>query len=436
VGQPIDSDLTFANGRRGQEAEFDRGIEACTLSAALLRSTAAALAPDFNCNSPRASLTFEIPNQNLNPSRESAWLKALLALALLAIVDGARAHEIGTTQVHLTLHKDHTWSAKIATPPTPLLNRLEAAAGQRLSSSGLDQNVLSDKLDALRQDIARRIEVKFDGVASPVDVSFAWVGELSDIKKPLGVVLETQGPIPKGAQEVTWRYDLVQSTYGVVFASEGTENTETQWLEGDAPSEPFPASADIKPPATLEIVAQYLQLGFRHVVQGLDHILFVLGIFLLATELKPVLVQVTSFTVAHSLTVGLAMSGVLLVSSRIVEPLISLSIAYVAIENIVIGRLTPWRPAVVFGFGLFHGMGFAGALRELHVPHGQFLPALISFNVGIELAQLSVIAAAFVSVAMWRRKPWYRSRVSAPASAAIAATGLIWAFQLIVAGPD
>ncbi len=373
------------------------------------------------------------PNPNLSPSRDSASLKGLLALALLAVVGAARAHEIGTTQAHLTLHRDHTWSAEIATPPTPMLNRLEAAAGRRLSGGGLDQNELSAKLDALRQDIARRIEVKFDGVASPVDVSFAWVGEVSDIKKPLGVVLEAKGPIPEGAREVTWRYGLVQSTYGIVFASEGTENTETQWLEGDAPSEPFPAAADIKPPTTPEIAAQYLQLGFRHVVQGLDHILFVLGIFLLATELKPVLVQVTSFTVAHSVTLGLTMYGILSLSPQIVDPLISFSIAYVAIENIVVGRLTLWRPAVVFGFGLVHGMGFAGALRELRAPHGQFLPALVSFNVGIELAQLSIIAAAFVSVAMWRHKPWYRSRVVLPASAAIAATGLVWTIQLIAA---
>jgi hydrogenase/urease accessory protein HupE len=372
------------------------------------------------------------PNPNLSLSGDGAWLKALLALALLAIVGVARAHEIGTTQVHLTLHKDHTWSAEIATPPTPLLNRLEAAAGQRLSGSGLDQNALSAKFDPLRENIARRIEVKFDGVASPVDVSFAWVGEVSDIKKPLGVVLEAKGPVPESAREVTWRYDLVQSTYGVVFAFEGAEDTETQWLDGDMPSEPFPASADIKPPTAPEIVAQYLQLGFRHVVQGLDHILFVLGIFLLATELRPVLVQVTSFTVAHSVTLGLTMYGILSLSPRIVDPLISFSIAYVAIENIVVGRLTPWRPAVVFGFGLFHGMGFAGALRELRVPHGQFLPALVSFNVGIELAQLSIIAAAFVSVAMWRCKPWYRSRVVLPVSTAIAVTGLVWAVQLIL----
>jgi len=170
------------------------------------------------------------------------------------------------------------------------------------------------------------------------------------------------------------------------------------------------------------------------VPEGLDHILFVLGIFLLTTQLRPVLVQVTSFTIAHSVTLGLTMYGVVSLTPRIVEPLIALSIAYVAIENMVTARLTPWRPAVVFGFGLLHGMGFAGALKELNLARSEFLPALVSFNVGIELAQLTVIATAFIAVALWHRdKPWYRPRFVLPASAAIAATGLFWTVQRIVA---
>jgi hypothetical protein len=133
-------------------------------------------------------------------------------------------------------------------------------------------------------------------------------------------------------------------------------------------------------------------------------------------------------------TLGLTMYGVVSLSPRIVEPLIALSVAYVAIENVVIGRLTVWRPFVVFCFGLLHGMGFAGALRELRLPRSEFLPALVSFNVGIELAQLAIIAAAFLAVAMWYRdKPWYRSRVVVPASAAIAAVGLFWTVERIVA---
>lgn len=357
----------------------------------------------------------------------------LLIAALLLTACGARAHEIGTTQVRFTLHKNHTWSAEITTPPTPLLNRLEAAAGQRLSGA-LDENVLRAKLGAFRQAVARKIAVEFDGTASPVDVSLAWLGQPTDINQPLAVVLLAKGPVQAGARNVTWRYDLVYSTYVVVFSAEGARASETQWLESDTQSAPFPVLTNIRPPTTPEIVAQYRTLGFRHIVlEGLDHILFVLGLFLLSTQWRPLLTQVTSFTVAHSVTLGLTMYGVISLSPRIVEPLIALSIAYVAIENMVAGRLTPWRPAVVFGFGLLHGMGFAGVLRELRLPHSEFLPALVSFNVGIELAQLSIIATAFIAVAFWHRdKPWYRPRFVLPASAAIAATGLFWTVQRIV----
>ncbi len=121
---------------------------------------------------------------------------------------------------------------------------------------------------------------------------------------------------------------------------------------------------------------QYLSLGYTHILpKGLDHILFVLGLFLLSPRLRPMLLQVTAFTIAHSITLGLSIYGIVSLPSRIVEPLIALSIAYVAIENLVTRELKPWRLALVFMFGLLHGMGFAGVLRELGlprdaVPHG------------------------------------------------------------------
>ncbi|EGX99928.1 hypothetical protein AZA_89890 [Nitrospirillum viridazoti Y2] len=157
-----------------------------------------------------------------------------------------------------------------------------------------------------------------------------------------------------------------------------------------------------------------------------------LGIFLLTTRLRSILVQVTAFTLAHSVTLGLTMYGVISLPSRVVEPLIALSVAYVAVENILTARLTPWRPLVVFAFGLLHGMGFAGALADLRLARRDVIPALVSFNVGIELAQLSIIAAAYAAVALWHKdKPWYRRRVVIPASSLIAATGLFWTVQRV-----
>jgi hydrogenase/urease accessory protein HupE len=360
-------------------------------------------------------------------------LKWLLVIVPVLMPCGAPAHEIGTTQVHFTLHRDRTWSASITTGPQSLVNKLEVEAGLARSSD-IEADALRAKLDRLNAPLARHIEVRFDGAVSPARVSISQLELPPDITLPSFVVLHATGTALEGAQAVAWRYELVYSTYPVVFAEEGGGSPVTQWLDGDASSRPFPIGATVTPPTRLDIVWQYLSLGFLHIVpEGLDHILFVLGIFLLTTKLRPILVQVTAFTVAHSVTLGLTMYSIVSLPSRVVEPLIALSVAYVAIENIATSKLTPWRPVVVFGFGLLHGMGFAGALTELRLPREEIIPALISFNVGIEFAQLTVIAVAFFAVALWwRDKPWYRTRFVIPASAAIAATGLFWTVQRIV----
>jgi hydrogenase/urease accessory protein HupE len=183
----------------------------------------------------------------------------------------------------------------------------------------------------------------------------------------------------------------------------------------------------------IDVIRTYLRLGFTHIVpQGLDHILFVLGIFLLSTRVRDVLAQVTAFTVAHSITLALTMYGVVSLPSRIVEPMIALSIMYVAVENIFTTRVHAWRVALVFAFGLLHGMGFAGALKQLQIPRSEFVTALVSFNVGVEMGQLTVIATAWLLLATWaRRRAWYHRRIVVPISVAIAVTGLYWAIQRI-----
>jgi hypothetical protein len=124
------------------------------------------------------------------------------------------------------------------------------------------------------------------------------------------------------------------------------------------------------------------------------------------------------------------MYGVVAVSPRIVEPLIALSIAYVAIENIFVSELKAWRVALVFAFGLLHGMGFAGALKELGLPRAEFVTALLTFNVGVEAGQLAVIGAAFMLVG-WHcaNRAWYRSRIVVPVSMLIAFTAVCWTIQ-------
>jgi hypothetical protein len=151
---------------------------------------------------------------------------------------------------------------------------------------------------------------------------------------------------------------------------------------------------------------------------------------LLSGRARTVLWQVSAFTVAHSITLGLTMYGIVAVSPRVVEPLIALSIAYVAIENVFLSELKSWRVALVFAFGLLHGMGFAGALKELGLPRSEFVTALLTFNVGVEAGQLAVIGTAFMLVG-WHcaDRVWYRRRIVVPASMLIACTAVYWTIQ-------
>jgi hypothetical protein len=177
----------------------------------------------------------------------------------------------------------------------------------------------------------------------------------------------------------------------------------------------------------------YLKLGYEHILPfGFDHILFVLSLFLLSPKLKPVLTQSLAFTVAHSVTLGLAMYHVIDPPSAIIEPVIALSILYVAMENIFSPKLKPSRIAVVFCFGLVHGLGFAGALGKLGLPQSSFLTSLVMFNAGVELGQLTVILGAWYLMARWfRDKKHYRRYAVIPLSAIIATTALFWTIQRI-----
>jgi len=180
-----------------------------------------------------------------------------------------------------------------------------------------------------------------------------------------------------------------------------------------------------------DVAFVYLKLGFEHIIPlGLDHILFVISIFLLSAKLKPVIWQATAFTIAHTITLGLAMYEIISPPAYIIEPIIALSIMFVAIENIITDKLKPTRVAIVFAFGLIHGMGFASALTELGLPKDQFFTSLITFNVGVELGQITVILLAWFLVGKWfSQKPWYRKRVVIPVSAIIALIGLYWTIE-------
>jgi hypothetical protein len=174
-------------------------------------------------------------------------------------------------------------------------------------------------------------------------------------------------------------------------------------------------------------IVEYIYQGFVHILpQGLDHILFVLALFLLATKTSTLLWQVSAFTLAHTITLALGIFGIINLPSSIVEPLIALSIAYVAIENIFYHKLTKWRLPIIFAFGLLHGLGFAAVLVELGLPKSEYISSLISFNIGVEFGQITVIALALLATRWFAKKPQYRQYVVIPLSVLIAVIAIYW----------
>jgi hypothetical protein len=174
-------------------------------------------------------------------------------------------------------------------------------------------------------------------------------------------------------------------------------------------------------------IVEYIYQGFVHILpQGLDHILFVLALFLLATKTSTLLWQVSAFTLAHTITLALGIFGIINLPSSIVEPLIALSIAYVAIENIFYHKLTKWRLPIIFAFGLLHGLGFAAVLVELGLPKSEYISSLISFNIGVEFGQITVIVLALLATRWFAKKPQYRQYVVIPLSVLIAVIAIYW----------
>jgi hypothetical protein len=239
--------------------------------------------------------------------------------------------------------------------------------------------------------------------------------------------------MPRDATRLRWLYGLVADPYPLEIRQPDGSST-IEWIDGTNWSGVIDLTRSFTRPTRAAIAGQYLWLGYTHILpKGLDHILFVIGLFLLSPRLTPLLLQVTAFTLAHSITLGLSIYGLVSLPATIVEPLIALSIAYVAIENLVTRELQPWRLGLVFMFGLLHGLGFAGVLQDLGLPREEFLTALVTFNLGVEGGQLTIIAAALAATAPVVRREWYRRRVVVPASLVIAAIGLYWTITRLAA---
>ena len=342
-------------------------------------------------------------------------LSTAVAIATLLIVaDTDGAHEIGTTKVTVHFSADGTYRIEVVTDGQALREKFAAVAGTPRNATA-DHELFSS-----------RVVTRFDGREVHPDIELHY-GQRREDGSAQAATITLTGAVPAGAKTFTWQYGWTFASYS--FTVDDGRRRRIEWLEGGDQSAPVDVTA-ATPMRLAGVVRQYLGLGFTHIVpKGLDHMLFVLGLFLLGTSWRALLWQVSAFTLAHTLTLGLAASGIVAIPARFVEPLIALSIAYVAVENVLLKELRPWRVVLVFAFGLLHGLGFAGVLSELGLPRTQFVPALLAFNAGVETGQLTVIAVAAALVGWWRTAPSFRPRVVLPVSISIAAIAMVWTIQ-------
>lgn len=367
---------------------------------------------------------------------------AVLAVTILSGLPGA-AHEtrpavadldVGTRQVHLSITL-----------------ALEAPlAGLDLDGlTDTDASPLAETYDGLRalsaKNLAELTERDWSQLAGKIALETAGMRlalSLDAVTVPNGIpqdlprdsVLSISADLPPGDQPLVFSWD--RSLGPVVLRQIGAgADGYTVYLTQGAASDPIPRGGEAMHVTAFNSFLRYVVLGYEHIVpKGADHILFVLGLFFFSTRLRPLLVQITAFTAAHTITLALATFGILSLPPTIVEPLIALSIAYIAFENIVMQRITPWRTLVVFAFGLLHGLGFASVLGDIGLSPGHMARSLVAFNIGVELGQISVIAVAYALVGYWfGSKPWYRARIAIPASAVIGLIGLYWFVERVAA---
>ena len=362
----------------------------------------------------------------------SRWLSGFL---LCLVVLPSAAHEIRPAVVDVHLQADGTYQVALQVNMEALLAGVSPTHSDTNESPNaesynrllaLPARKLEERIRAFWPQYRDGVHLDFDGVRSATQLTSLDIPESNDLARARLTTVRLTGSIPPGAKTLRWTY--APQYGGSVLRLHRADGVIAAWVREGEASATYPLAGDVAAATRTAVFSQYLVLGFTHILpKGLDHMLFVLGLFLLSTRLAPLLWQVTAFTLAHSITLALSMYGVIALSPAIVEPLIAASIVAVAVENLLTARLHAWRIFVVFGFGLLHGLGFAGVLTEIGLPRDEFVTGLIAFNVGVEGGQLAVIALAFLVVGYWfRHRPWYRARVVLPLSALIALTGAYW----------
>ncbi len=365
-----------------------------------------------------------------------------LCLGLLLLPWTVHADVVKPALVEISVYADGHYEVELRASIEALLTGINArykntkdapTSAQYDVLRHLPPEQLLERFKPFEPELLREIALRFDGRRATPSVERVKIPQRGYTKIPRISVILLTGQVPRDARQLTWYYparfgDNAVRVRQVDRKAQKYHWSEWQWIRDDSTSQPFSITEIANPRHFTDVVREYVVAGYKHILpRGMDHILFILGLYLFAARIRPLLWQVTMFTIAHTITLGLAVYGWVQLPAAVVQPLIALSIAYVGVENLWHRQLHKSRLALVFGFGLLHGIGFASMLSDFGMPKNAFATALVSFNVGVELGQISIIFGAWALTGLWfGRRDWYRPLVVVPFSLLISVIALYW----------
>ena len=385
----------------------------------------------------------------------SYFLQAIVFILSLFLLSPLQAHEVRPAIVDINIDDQGQYKMSIKLNLEALISKVETNVSDTNDSENaglynafreMPAEDLAQEFLAFEDTLLPNIHFKLNDQEQKLTVSSIDIPDVGDLDLARDSTLNLEGKIPENTTTLQWSWDKDYGNAALRVATPTNPELYSAYLKEGKISDVVTISTKtsdcendkkgggcITQTSRWDTFVNYISVGFTHIVPlGIDHILFVVGLFLLSTAWRPLLVQVTTFTIAHSVTLALGMFGVVNISPSIVEPLIAASIVYVCVENIYMDHISKWRPVVVFGFGLLHGLGFASVLTEFGLAKTNYVSGLIGFNVGVELGQLAVITACFLLVGIWfSKKSWYRQRITIPASVVIAFIAVYWFIERV-----
>jgi hydrogenase/urease accessory protein HupE len=379
----------------------------------------------------------------------NSLLKILLLFSLLGCLayQAAFADVVKPALIEITVDNEKHIQVELRASIEALLTGINARYKNTKDSPNAEQydefrkmppDELQRAFTTFQQQFLESIYIKAGDAESdlqklPLTIESVDIPQPGYTKVPRISVIMLNGVLPESATALQWYYpekfgDNAVRVRQVDHQTEEWHWSQWQWLRNDEASGLFSLTEIVARLPTYKVIISYIRIGLEHIVpNGLDHILFILGLFLFSSHWRPLLWQVTMFTVAHTITLGLAMNNVIGLSANIVQPLIAISIAYVGIENLFAKQLHKSRLVLVFLFGLLHGLGFAGVLSDFGMPKDDFAVALISFNVGVEFGQITVLLLAYISLRAWTKDELtYHKIVAVPGSIIISIIATYW----------